>query len=378
MRALLIVPVVVALLLGTAGQVLAAPAAEPVTSGIDAARVPEAARPYLDLVTELTSQGCPELPPAWVVAQVQAESGWDPELRTGTAAGLLQVSERTWVAAGGAPWPDAALTEPEGHLRVVVPWLCSTLRAAAGYLATAPKDVPVLDAMLVCHIAGCSRVTGSRSGVPAAGEAGCSQACASAIRRYLDAVHGFVADYSGTTAVDDRESSPPPPQKAAPAKAPARDAASAPAPAWTGGATGCHEPDPVRSDGCLTGASKHGLDAVEAVFGPTIETVGCWDEHLQNPRSDHPKGKACDVFTGKAGAFAKGADLDEGWAIAHWLERNAAPLKVKYLIWQGRYWDPSVRADGSGWGRRYTGGGVYDTADATGGHYNHIHISFAE
>lgn len=383
MRALLIVPVVVGLLLGTAGQVLAAPTAEPVTSGIDAARVPEAARPYLDLVTELTSQGCPELPPAWVVAQVQAESGWDPELRTGTAAGLLQVSERTWVAAGGAPWPDPALTEPEGHLRVVVPWLCSTLRAAAGYLATTPKDVPVLDAMLVCHIAGCSRVTGSRSGVPAAGEANCSQACASAIRRYLDAVHGFVADYSGTTAVDDRESSPPPPQKAAPAKAPAakapaKDAASAPAPAWTGGATGCHEPDPVRSDGCLTGASKHGLDAVEAVFGPTIETVGCWDEHLQNPRSDHPKGKACDVFTGKAGAFAKGADLDEGWAIAHWLERNAAPLKVKYLIWQGRYWDPSVRADGSGWGRRYTGGGVYDTADATGGHYDHIHISFAE
>ncbi|WP_161992364.1 hypothetical protein [Pseudonocardia sp. EV170527-09] len=45
MRALLIVPVVVGLLLGTAGQVLAAPTAEPVTSGIDAARVPEAARP---------------------------------------------------------------------------------------------------------------------------------------------------------------------------------------------------------------------------------------------------------------------------------------------------------------------------------------------
>ena len=163
------------------------------------------------------------------------------------------------------------------------------------------------------------------------------------------------------------------------AKAPAaKDAASAPAPAWTGGATGCHEPDPVRSGGCLTGATKHGLDAVRAVFGPTIETVGCWDEHLQNPRSDHPKGRACDVFTGKAGAFAKGADLDEGWAIARWLARNAAPLKVEYLIWQGRYWDPSVRADGSGWGRRYTGGGVYDTSDATGGHYDHVHISFAE
>ncbi|MEJ8281160.1 hypothetical protein [Pseudonocardia spirodelae] len=374
MRALLIVTAVVAVLLGNPAAATAAPAADPGPSGVDTAAVPEAARPHLALVTELTAQGCPELPPAWVVAQVQAESGWDPDLRTGTAAGLLQVSERTWVAAGGAPWPDAALTDPAGHLRVVVPWLCSTLRAAAGYLATTPKDVPVLDAMLVCHIAGCSRVTGSASGVPQAGEAGCSQACAAAVRRYLDAVHGFVAAYSGAPAVDDRAPAPRPPRKAA---APA-DPAAAPAPAWTGGATGCHEPDPVRSDGCLTGATRHGLDAVQDVFGPTIETVGCWDEHLQNPRSDHPKGKACDVFTGPAGEFAQGADLDEGWAVAHWLEHNADALKVEYLIWQGRYWDPSVRPDGSGWGRRYTGGGVYDTSDPTGGHYDHVHISFAE
>ncbi|MFP5022632.1 hypothetical protein [Pseudonocardia phyllosphaerae] len=381
---------------GLLGTAAAAPAADPTPSGIDAARVPDAARPYLPLVTSLTTSSCPELPPVWVVAQVQAESGWDPKLRTGPAAGLLQVSERTWVAAGGAPWPDPAVTDPQAHLRTVVPWLCATLRAAAGHLATHPKDVPVLDAMLVCHVAGCRRVTGSAAGIPAAGEAGCTQACSDAVHRYVDAVHGLVRAYSARTppAPDDRPAAPakpveqPKPAPRSPAAqkkpaAPGRSAAeSAPAPAWTGGATRCAERDPVRSDGCLTGATRHGLDAVEAVFGEpgdgAIRSLGCWDEHHQNPSSDHPKGRACDFFPGSAGRFPKGADLDDGWRIAHWFQANAEPLKVRYLIWQGRYWAPNARGDGSGWGRRYTGGGVYDTSDPTGGHYDHIHVSFTQ
>lgn len=374
MRVLLTALAVVAALAVAAPAVGAA--REP--SGVDAAAVPEAARPHLPLITELTAGDCPELPPAWVVAQVQAESGWDPGLRTGSAAGLLQVSERTWVAAGGAAWPDPALTDPARHLRVVVPWLCSTLRAASGHLATTPKDVPVLDAMLVCHVAGCRRVTGSASGVPEPGEADCPQACAAAVRHYLGAVHDLVARYSPhAPRVDDREPVGARPSGVAPA-APQADPATAPAPAWTGGETGCDRPDPARSGGCLTGATAHGLTAVTAVFEPVIDSVGCWDEHAQNPRSDHPKGRACDLFTGPAGHFAQGTDLDEGWRIAHWFAANAEPLGVRYLIWQGRYWDPSVRDDGTGWGRRYTGGGVYDTSDPTGGHYDHIHVSFAE
>ena len=142
-------------------------------------------------------------------------------------------------------------------------------------------------------------------------------------------------------------------------------------------------PDPTRSDGCLTGATRHGLETAGAVFGgldggPVIKKAGCWDQHAWNPTSDHPQGRACDLFPGKAGTFPQGADLDHGWQVAHWFEANAAPLKVKYVIWQGRYWDPSVRGDGSGWGRRYTGGGVYNTKDPTGGHYDHVHVSFAE
>lgn len=378
------------------------------TSGVDTVRIPALARESLPEIEQLTGDYCPELPPVWVVAQVEAESGWDPELRTGDALGLFQLGERTWTAAGGKAWPDPDITDPAAHLRIAVPWMCSTLRAVAGHLATHAKPVSVLDAMLVCHIAGCRRVTGSETGVPAAGEADCSQACSAAVRRYLDAVHANLSEYSagdGTTpaapAADDRESAdtPPAPRGArrpdaaqrpevAPkaggvSAAPQKPSLSAPAAAWTGGRTACAPPDPTRGGGCLTGATRHGLEAAEAVFGdlaggPVVKTAGCWDRHAWNPSSDHPKGRACDLFPGSAGTFPKGADLDHGWQIARWFEANAGPLKVKYLIWQGRYWDPSVKGDGTGWGRRYTGGGVYDTTDPTGGHYDHIHVSFAE
>ena len=112
----------------------------------------------------------------------------------------------------------------------------------------------------------------------------------------------------------------------------------------------------------------------------TIKKAGCWDAHAWNPTSDHPRGRACDFFPGTAGVFAKGAPLDHGWDLAYWMQANAGPLKVKYVIWQGRYWDPSDKSPGKGsqWGDRYTGGGVYNTSDPTGGHYDHVHVSFSE
>lgn len=355
----------------------AAPADEPVdpTSGIAPDAVPEAAREWLPLIGDLTAAGCPELPPAWVVAQVQVESGWDVALVSDTRggpAGLYQFDQANWVAAGGARWsadPPVAgedVTDVEAHLRVAVPWICTNLRAVTRHLEATGKSADPLDAMLVCHLAGCGRVAGSATGVPVAGEARCAQRCAEVIAGYIVAVRAEVARFSTA----------PPAPPAAPAPAP--DAAPAP---WTGGATGCDLTDPT-GDGCLTGAALHGLEAASAAFGgwsdgPVIRNAGCWDAHAWNPRSDHPRGKACDLFATGPGVFAEGGELDSGWRVADWFRANAEPLQVKYLIWQGRYWDPSV-GDQDGWGRRYTGGGVYNTRNATGGHYDHVHVSFRE
>jgi hypothetical protein len=362
-----------------------AQAADPTTSGVDPATLPASARESLPLIVELTSKGCPELPPVWVLAQVQAESGWDAGMvatEPGGPAGLYQFGRRNWIAAGGQAWssdppgPDADVRTAAAHLKIAVPWVCANLRAVTAHLTATGKTAAALDAMLVCHIAGCGRVTGSRTGIPTAGEAGCAQHCAQVIGRYLDAVHGNLKRFAAPAVA------PPVPATAAPA---------APA-AWEGGATGCRPgQDPTRKDGCLTGATRHGLDAVSAAFGgwrngPLIHDTGCWDAHAWNPASDHSKGKACDFMVTTPGTFAKDAELANGWTLANWLRIHAEPLQIKYLIWQGRYWDPDVKDHGAGdhgvgdqggsWGRPYTGGGVYNVRDATGGHYDHVHASF--
>lgn len=343
--------------------------------GVDATAVPEAAREWLPLIGDLTATGCPELPPVWVVAQVQVESGWDAALVAdgpGGPAGLYQFDQDNWRAAGGDAWsadpPTESddVTDVEAHLRVAVPWICTNLRAVARHLEDTGKTADPLDAMLVCHLAGCGRVADGATGVPEAGEARCGERCAEVIRSYVDAVHAEVDRFSGDPA-------------GPPAEQPDADPA-VPEP-WTGGETGCEMTDPT-GDGCLTGAALHGLEAASAAFGgwsegPVIRNAGCWDAHAWNPRSDHPRGKACDLFATSPGTFAEGADLDGGWQVADWFRAHSEPLAVKYLIWQGRYWDPSVE-DQDGWGRRYTGGGVYDTRNATGGHYDHLHVSFRE
>lgn len=383
--AVVLAAVVGLLLLGAAP---ARAAADP-TDGIEPAAVPAAARDWLPLVAELAADDCPELPPVWIVAQVQVESAWDGSLAAGEPggpAGLLQFGRETWTAAGGESWtadppgPDDDVLDPAAHLRVAVPWMCANLRAVTGHLEASGKTADPLDAMLVCHLAGCGRVAGSATGVPDAGEARCGEQCAEVVRRYLDAVRAEVAAYSAVAAPPVPAPDAPAPEAPAP-EAPAAPAAPAgPAP-WTGGSTGCAQPDPT-GDGCVTGAARHGLEAAVAAFGPwrdgpVVRNAGCWDEHAWNPRSDHPRGRACDLFPTGPGQFAAGAELDAGWRVANWFRAHAGPLQVRYLIWQGRYWDPGVADDG-GWGRRYTGGGVYDTRNATGGHFDHVHVSFRE
>ncbi len=369
-----------AALAAMAGMLLmgAAPAGSPAsdaTSGVNTEAVPTPARDALPLITELTATHCPELPPVWVVAQVQAESGWDATLtssRAGGPAGLYQFGAQNWEAAGGRAWAsdppdtDADVLSADEHLRVAVPWVCANLRSVTAHLQATGKPTAALDAMLVCHIAGCGRVTGSATGIPEAGEAGCGERCAQVVARYVAAVHANLERFSAPI---------PAPQ------APSAPALAAPTP-WTGGATGCDPPDPT-GDGCLTGATRHGLQAAAATFGslsdgPVIRSAGCWDRHAWNPRSDHSRGRACDLFATEPGTFAEGAELDSGWRLADWFRSNAGPLQVKYLIWQGRYWAPDVEDSGDGWGKRYSGGGVYDVRDATGGHFDHLHISFRE
>ncbi|GAA1194942.1 hypothetical protein GCM10009608_32970 [Pseudonocardia alaniniphila] len=337
--------------------------------GVNTAAVPALAAESLDIITSITSTSCPELPPVWVIAHVQAESSWNPTAfstdRNGGAAGLYQLNETNWRDAGGAAWtsspppPNASILQPKEHLRLAIPWVCRNLRLAAAHLRATGKPTTPLDGMLVCHIAGCGRLTGSATGIPNPGEAGCDTSCIELIRKYIDHVHALVEQYSapaGPVSINDL-----------------------PAPtSFTGASTTCTAIDPTGGR-CLTPATRHAHDEIIRALGKPgpdapIRSAGCWDEHAWNPDSDHSRGTACDYFPASAGQFPEGDDLQNGWRLATWLRTHAAALRVKYVIWQGRFWSPDT-PDTNGWGRPYTGGGIYDPNDVTGSHYDHIHLS---
>lgn len=98
-------------------------------------------------------------------------------------------------------------------------------------------------------------------------------------------------------------------------------------------------------------------------------SMSCWDAHLWNPTSDHPKGRACDVMVGTDARRSPSARA-KGDRIANWAISTAGQTGVRYVIWYGKIW--SARR---GTWIPYNGGGVYVPTDATGGHFDHVHVS---
>ena len=107
---------------------------------------------------------------------------------------------------------------------------------------------------------------------------------------------------------------------------------------------------------------------------PVIHSASCWDPQPgTRPATTRTAAPAtCSPHT--PDTFPTGTDLANGWRIATWLRAHATALHIRYLIWQDRIWSPTT-PDRNGWGRPYNGGGIYDPTDATGGHYDHIHVS---
>lgn len=334
-----------------------------ISAALNAGALPPLASQLLPDVEAIRAHDCPQLPLIWLVAEVQAESSWDPlAYSSAGAAGLLQMMPGSWTQATGQPgWPTGArpasshpVWDPRLHLAAAVPWMCGHLRAMTAYLQATGKPVTPLDALAVCHIAGCSRVTDSAVGIPTAGEAGCGNECVQQVLSYIANIHGWVERYT----------------RAAPTALAAAAGTSGP---YLGGSSGCVVPDPTGTGGCVTQATAWMLDQARVTF-PGLP-VSCWDAHSRLPSSDHPLGKACDFTFGRIGTFPGPQDVARGWGFAEWLRGNAGALHVSYLIWQGRIW--SVKRADQGW-RAYTGAGVYDPSDPTGGHFDHVHVSVTD
>ncbi|WP_328541225.1 hypothetical protein OHT17_50555 [Streptomyces sp. NBC_00371] len=69
--------------------------------------------------------------------------------------------------------------------------------------------------------------------------------------------------------------------------------------------------------------------------------------------------------------------LTQGWALAAWLRKNAGALDVQYVIWQGRIWSINHSHDEGGWGRPYDHG-LNNPHTVTGGHYDHVHVTYKD
>ncbi|GAB3546576.1 hypothetical protein GCM10027404_07220 [Arthrobacter tumbae] len=168
----------------------------------------------------------------------------------------------------------------------------------------------------------------------------------------------------------------------------AHDAADLPEPE-TGATAGCDpdtstpggQPEPLdgdpdrrvddpTSDGQITARMLHLHSQGMAAFPDTS-----WVCYSPRPgtRSEHPLGRACDLTFGNAiGQHPTPAQLEVGWDVTNWMKDHAETLGVEYLIWQGKIW--SLARDADGW-RDYTGGGMHDPGDVTGGHYDHLHVT---
>lgn len=125
-------------------------------------------------------------------------------------------------------------------------------------------------------------------------------------------------------------------------------------------------PDPTGTGGHITPRLAVLYEALRAQG--MIRSASCWDPHLWNPTSDHPKGRACDLFHN----HREPVDVAFGWQVATWLAANQATYGIRYVIWQGQVW----HARRVSWGPYRSK--VYncpDPANVTGCHYDHIHIS---
>ena len=116
---------------------------------------------------------CPELPEAWVAAVMAQESGFRPDAyaddSNGGTWGLFQMNASVWAGAYGHPWSADLngndvwdVREGDIHATVAGRYLCDRLAGVRTIRAEHPdwasSTLPVLDALIIAHNAGESRL----------------------------------------------------------------------------------------------------------------------------------------------------------------------------------------------------------------------------
>ncbi len=104
-------------------------------------------------------------------------------------------------------------------------------------------------------------------------------------------------------------------------------------------------------------------NAVDRRFGP-FSAIGCYRAEATG---EHPLGRACDFMLSSGGVMPTAANVQLGYAIAHWAQANASELGIMYIIYRQHIWD--IRMASAGWVA------MPDRGSITANHYDHVHIS---
>ena len=96
-----------------------------------------------------------------------------------------------------------------------------------------------------------------------------------------------------------------------------------------------------------------------------IHAIGGWRPSGSVPGSDHPRGRALDVFVSYPSAQGRAL----GWWVANWAAGNAWALDVRYVIFSGRIWTGD-----EGW-HAYRHPSDPCNCNPTLRHNDHVHIS---
>lgn len=135
----------------------------------DDAPVPAHARAWV----REAKAACPDLPEPWIAAVMAQESGFRPDAyaddSNGGTWGLFQMNASIWANAYGHPWSadlnaDGTWDVKDGtiHARVGGKYLCDRLAGVREIRAARPdwasSTLPVLDALIIAHNAGESRL----------------------------------------------------------------------------------------------------------------------------------------------------------------------------------------------------------------------------
>ena len=184
------------------------------------APVPAPARAWVSAA----NAACPDLPEPWIAAVMAQESGFRPDAyandSNGGTWGLFQLNQGIWTATYGAPWSADRnnngiwdVKEPEIAASVGGEYLCNRLAGVRRIRAQNPgwasSSIPILDALIIAHNAGESRLR-TYPAIPAITEA------------FISNVHARIAAWSVAVEVGTKPEPPRTTVPAAPLIAPLR------------------------------------------------------------------------------------------------------------------------------------------------------------